>query len=400
MAGLGFLKEFLKDCEQKGIYNYVKVVEDTQTPTCTVNGKKVVNLSSNNYLGLATHPKLKEAMIKATEKYGAGSGAVRPIIGTMSIHKELDEKLAKFKKVESALTFVAGIAANRGVIQSVLSNPLNKKEEGEYAVISDELNHASIIDGVRLSKAKRYIFKHRDMADLKRVLEEVKGSPRIMIITDGVFSMDGDIAPLPEIAKLAKEYGAFTMVDDAHGEGVLGKNGRGTIDHFGLHKDWDIDMGTLSKALGCLGGYIAGCKDLTEYLIHQARPFLFSTAHPPGVAAACIAALEVLETETGLHEKLWDNTNFFKKNLKELGFDIGVSESPIVPIIAGPEKLAMELAKGLFEEGVLGVGIVFPTVARGKARVRTIVTATHTKEELKFAIDKIAKVSKKLKIIK
>jgi glycine C-acetyltransferase len=400
MAGLDFLQPYLDDLKAKGIYNYVKVVESAQTPTCIVNGKKVVNLSSNNYLGLATHPKLKEAMIKATEKWGVGAGAVRPIIGTMTIHKELDEKLAKFKKVESALTFVAGIAANRGSIQAILTNPLNKDEEGEYVVISDELNHASIIDGVRLTKAKRKIFKHKDMADLKKVLEESKGAPRIMIITDGVFSMDGDIAPLDKIYELAKQYGAFTMVDDAHGEGVLGKNGRGTVDHFGLHGKWDIDMGTLSKALGCLGGYIAGTKNLTEYLIHQARPFLFSTGHPPGVAAACIAAIDVLETEPEIHARLWENADFFKKGLRQLGLDIGETVTPIAPIIVGEERKAMELAKKLFEEGVLGVGIVFPTVARGKARVRTIVTATHTKEELTFALDKIGKVCKSLGIIK
>jgi glycine C-acetyltransferase len=399
MPGLDFLQVYLDDLKNKGIYNYVKVVESEQTPTCIVNGRKVVNLSSNNYLGLATHPKLRQAMIDATQKWGVGAGAVRPIIGTMTIHKELEEKLAKFKHTESTLVFVAGIAANRGVIQALLTNPLNKDEEGEYVVISDELNHASIIDGVRLSRAKRQIYKHKDMADLKRVLEEVKGAPRIMIITDGVFSMDGDIAPLPEIAKLAKQYGAFTMVDDAHGEGVLGKNGRGTVDHFNLHGQWDIDMGTLSKALGCLGGYIAGSKNLTEYLIHQARPFLFSTGHPPGVAAACIAALEVLETEPQLHAQMWENSKFFKAGLSQLGFNTGNSETPITPVIVGDEKLAMLLAKRLFEEGVLGVGIVFPTVARGKARVRTIVTATHTRKELEFALDKFAKVGKELKII-
>lgn len=399
MAGLDFLQVYLDDLKNKGIYNYVKVVESEQKPTCIVNGRQVVNMSSNNYLGLATHPKLRKAMIEAINKWGAGAGAVRPIIGTMSIHKELEEKLAKFKHTESSLVFVAGIAANRGVIQALLTNPLNKDEEEQYVVISDELNHASIIDGVRLSRAKRAIYKHKDMIDLKRVLEQYKSAPRIMIITDGVFSMDGDIAPLPEIAKLAKQYGAFTMVDDAHGEGVLGKNGRGTVDHFNLHGQWDIDMGTLSKALGALGGYIAGSKNLTEYLIHQARPFLFSTAHPPAVAAACIAALEVLESEPELHEKLWENTKFFKNGLKQLGFNTGESETPITPIIVGDEKLAMDLAKRLFEEGVLGVGIVFPTVARGKARVRMIVTATHTKKEMEFVIDKLGKVGKELKII-
>ncbi|MEK7449230.1 MAG: glycine C-acetyltransferase [Planctomycetota bacterium] len=399
MPGLDFLQDELDDYRKRGIYNKVKVVSGEQLPTCIVDGRKVVNLSSNNYLGLATHPKLKKAMIEATEKWGVGAGAVRPIIGTMEIHVELDKKLAAFKKVESALVFVAGIAANRGVIQAVLSNQRNKDEEGQYVVISDELNHASIIDGVRLTKAKRAIYKHCDMTDLARVLEEVKSAPRIMIITDGVFSMDGDIAPLDKIYELAKKYGAITMVDDAHGEGVLGKNGRGTVDHFNLHGKWDIDMGTLSKALGCLGGYIAGSKNLTEYLIHQARPFLFSTAHPPGVAAACIAALEVLDEEPERHKQMWDNSQFFKEGLTKIGFNTGRSQTPITPIIIGDEAKAMEFSRKLYEEGVLGVGIIFPTVARGTARVRTIVTATHTRKELEFALDKFEKVGKIMGII-
>ena len=399
MPGLDFLQDELDDYRKRGIYNKVKVVSGEQLPTCIVDGRKVVNLSSNNYLGLATHPKLKKAMIEATEKWGVGAGAVRPIIGTMEIHVELDKKLAAFKKVESALVFVAGIAANRGVIQAVLSNQRNKDEEGQYVVISDELNHASIIDGVRLTKAKRAIYKHCDMTDLARVLEEVKSAPRIMIITDGVFSMDGDIAPLDKIYELAKKYGAITMVDDAHGEGVLGKNGRGTVDHFNLHGKWDIDMGTLSKALGCLGGYIAGSKNLTEYLIHQARPFLFSTAHPPGVAAACIAALEVLDEEPERHKQMWDNSQFFKEGLTKIGFNTGRSQTPITPIIIGDEAKAMEFSRKLYEEGVLGVGIIFPTVALGTARVRTIVTATHTRKELEFALDKFEKVGKIMGII-
>lgn len=396
--GLDFLKEEMDDIRKRGVYNKLRIVQGEQLPTSLVDGKKVVNLSSNNYLGLATHPKIREAAIAAIKKYGFGAGAVRPIIGTMDIHIELEEKLAKYKHMESSLVFVAGIAANRGSIQSLLSSR-KKGEDKEFVVISDELNHASIIDGVRLTKAKRYIFKHKDMNDLKRVLEEVKSAPRIMIITDGVFSMDGDIAPLAQIAELARQYGAFTMVDDAHGEGVLGKNGRGTIDHFNLHGKWDIDMGTLSKAVGCLGGFIAGPRALIEYLIHNARPFLFSTAHPPAVAAACITAMDIMETETWRHEKLWANARFMKKGLEDIGYDTGVSETPINPAIIGDESKTMEFSRKLYEEGVLGLGIVFPTVPRGKARIRTIVTATHTQKEMEFALDKFKKVGKVLEVI-
>jgi glycine C-acetyltransferase len=398
MPGLDFLKEEIADLKNRGVFQPLRVVTGEQLPTSIIDGKKVVNLSSNNYLGLATHPKMRKAMIDATKKFGVGAGAVRPIIGTMDIHIQLEKKLAEFKHMESSLVFVAGIAANRGAIQALLSSR-NKDEDDKFVAISDELNHASIIDGVRLTKAKRFIYKHKDMEDLERVLKEVQGALRIMIITDGVFSMDGDIAPLPGIAKLAKKYGAFTMVDDAHGEGVLGRNGRGTVDHFKLQGQWDIDMGTMSKAMGCLGGYIAGCKDLTDFLIHNARPFLFSTGHPPGVVAACIAALEVLETETWRHEKLWENTKFFKTELSKLGLNIGKSETPIVPIIIGDEVKTVEFSKKLFSEGVFGLRIVFPMVARGAARIRCIVTATHTQEELQFAIDKIKKVAQEFKII-
>ncbi|MFA5794379.1 MAG: glycine C-acetyltransferase [Candidatus Brocadiia bacterium] len=398
MPGLDFLKVELDELKKQGLYQPLRVLGSEQLPTSIVNGKKVVNLSSNNYLGLATHPKMKEAMIEATKKWGAGAGAVRPIIGTMDIHLQLEKKLAEFKHMESSLVFVAGIAANRGCIQSVLSSKI-KGEDEKFVVISDELNHASIIDGVRLSKAQRKVYKHKDMAELEKVLKESQGAPRIMIITDGVFSMDGDIAPLPEIAKLAKQYGAFTMVDDAHGEGVLGRNGRGTIDHFGLQGQWDIDMGTLSKAMGCLGGYIAGTKNLTDYLIQSARPFLFTTAHPPGVAAACIAAIDVMESEPWRHEKLWSNSKFFKAELSKLGFNIGNSETPITPIMIGDEVLTEKFSQRLFEEGVFGLRIIFPMVAKGKARIRTIVTATHTEEELRFALEKMKKVGQELRII-
>jgi glycine C-acetyltransferase len=398
MSGLDFLQKELDDLKTQGLYQPLRVLGSEQLPTSIVNGKKVVNLSSNNYLGLATHPKMKKAMIEATEKWGAGAGAVRPIIGTMEIHNQLEKKLAEFKHMEASLVFVAGIAANRGVIQALLTSKV-KGEDEKFVVISDELNHASIIDGVRLSKAQRKVYKHKDMSELEKVLKESQGAPRIMIITDGVFSMDGDIAPLPEIAKLAKQYGAFTMVDDAHGEGVLGKNGRGTVDHFGLQGKWDIDMGTLSKAMGCLGGYVAGSQNLRDYLIQTARPFLFTTAHPPGVAAACLAAMEIVQEETWRHEKLWANSKMFKTELQKMGFNTGRSETPITPIIIGDEVKTEQFSQKLFEEGVFGLRIVFPMVAKGAARIRTIVTATHTDEELRFALDKIKKVGQELRII-
>jgi len=395
-----FLKEEVDDLKNRGVFTEQRVLGGPQLPVSIVDGKEVINMSSNNYLGLATHPALKKAMIEATEKWGAGAGAVRPIIGTNSLHIELEKRLAEFKGTESCLVFVAGIAANRGTIQALLSS-----KQDEDAVVSDELNHASIIDGVRLTKTKRYIYKHNDMAELEEKLKEAQGARRIMVITDGVFSMDGDIAPLDEIAKLAKKYNAFTFADDAHASGVLGPNGRGTVSHFVAqgkmkYEDWDIQMGTLSKGLGCLGGYICGPKDLTDYLRHSARPFLFSTAHPPGVAAACIAALDVVtKDEPELVDRLWENAEFFKKGLKTLGFDTGRSETPITPVIVGEEAKTMQFMRALFEEGVMGVGIVFPTVPRGAARVRTIVTATHTKEHLQKALDVFEKVGKEMGII-
>ncbi len=394
-----FLQDEVDDLKKRGVFTEQRVLNGPQLPTSVIDGKEVINMSSNNYLGLATHPRLKKAMIEATEKWGAGAGAVRPIIGTNEIHIELEKRLAEFKGTESSLVFVAGIAANRGTIQALLSN-----KQDEDAVISDQLNHASIIDGVRLTKAKRYIFNHCDMADLEAKLKEAQGHRRIMVITDGVFSMDGDIAPLDEIAKLVKEYGAFTFADDAHASGVLGPNGRGTVSHFVEqgkmeYEDWDIQMGTLSKGLGCLGGYICGTRNLTDHLRHAARPFLFSTAHPPGVAAACIAALDVVMEEPELVETLWKNTDFFKKGLKDLGFDTGRSETPIAPIIVGDEAKTMEFMRRLYDAGVMGVGIVFPTVPRGAARVRTIVTATHTMEELQKALDIFEKIGKQMEIV-
>ena len=394
-----FLQDEVDDLKKRGVFTEQRVLNGPQLPTSKIDGKEVINMSSNNYLGLATHPRLKKAMIEATEKWGAGAGAVRPIIGTNELHIELEKRLAEFKGTESCLVFVAGIAANRGTIQAILSN-----KQDEDAVISDELNHASIIDGVRLTKAKRFIFKHCDMADLEAKLKEAQGARRIMVITDGVFSMDGDIAPLDEIAKLAKQYNAFTFVDDAHASGVLGPSGRGTVSHFVeqgkmKYEDWDIQMGTLSKGLGCLGGYICGTKNLTDVLRHAARPFLFSTAHPPGVAAACIASLDVVLEQPELVDKLWENADFFKKGLQDLGFDTGRSETPITPIIVGDEAKTMDFMRALYDAGVMGVGIVFPTVPRGTARVRTIVTATHSMEELQRALDIFAEIGKKMEIV-
>jgi glycine C-acetyltransferase len=391
---MGFLQEEVDDLKRRGVFTEQRVLDSPQLPLSIVDGREVVNLSSNNYLGLTTHPKVVAAAIEATKKWGAGAGAVRPIIGTMRIHVELEDKLAWFKETESALVFVAGIAANRGAIQALLSS------EQDY-VISDELNHASIIDGVRLSKAKRDIYKHCDMNALEEALKRAKAANarRTMIITDGVFSMDGDIAPLDKIAEMADKYGAFTFVDDAHAAGVLGKNGRGTVSHFNLKGRWDIQMGTLSKGMGVLGGYIAGPKNLTDFLRHAARPFLFSTAHPPAVPAALLAVIDIMLTEPQIIERLWENTKFFKEGLKKLGFDTGRSVTPITPVIVGEEEKTMRFMRKLFDEGVMGVGIVFPTVPRGAARVRTIVTATHTKEQLQFALDKFAKVGKEFGVI-
>ena len=393
--GLAFLEEEIADLKKRGVFApEQRALDSPSEAEIVVDGKKVINLCSNNYLGLTNHPKLKEAGHRAIDEWGIGAGAVRPIIGTMRIHVELEERLARFKGTESCLVFVAGIAANRGTIQALIPGP-------ENAVISDRLNHASIIDGVRLTKANRFIYEHCDMNSLEDVLKQAQGAKRIMIITDGVFSMDGDIAPLPEIAELAEKYGAFTMVDDAHASGVLGKGGRGTVSHFNLEEKWDIQMGTLSKGMGVLGGYIAGSRNLTDFLRHTARPFLFSTAHPPAVAAACIAAVDLLESEEGeaLVKKLWDNARYFQGKLRELGFDLGNTQTPITPLIIGGEEKTMKFSRRLYEEGVMGTGIVYPTVPRGTERVRFMVSAMHTKEILDRAIEIIEKVAKEFAII-
>ena len=395
---LSYLSDQMNELRQKGTHFKLRVLEEPQAPECVFDGKRVINLASNNYLGLTTHPKLEQAAMAAIKKYGVGSGAVRTVSGTMSIHMELEEKIARFKKTEACVVFQSGFAANAGTVSAILGK--------EDFIISDELNHASIIDGARLSKAKIKVFRHKDVAHAEELLKEVAGEPgHKLIITDGVFSMDGDVGPLPALCDLAEKYGAIMMVDDAHASGVLGKNGRGTPDHFQVHGRVDVQVGTLSKAIGALGGYVCGSKELIDFLYHRARPFLFSTSHPPSVAATCIAAFEVLEQEPELMDKLWANTRFFKKELGLLGFNIGgistpASETPITPIIVGEGRLAMEFSRELFNEGVFTPGIAYPTVAEGKARLRTIMTATHTQEQLSQALEVLKRVGSRMGIIK
>ncbi len=388
---LSFLSDELSSLKAQGLYRHLRVLDDEQRATTRFDGKSVVNLSSNNYLGLTTHPLLREKAIAAIEQYGAGSGSVRTIAGTMEIHMELERRLAAFKQTEAVVVFQSGFAANAGTVSAILGK--------EDVIVSDELNHASIIDGARLSRAAIKVFPHRDVDAARKILQELPPAQKKLVITDGVFSMDGDLGPVAELAAAAEEYGAIMMVDDAHASGVFGRNGRGTIDHFNAHGHVDIQVGTLSKAMGALGGYVAGTRALIDFLCHRARPFLFSTSHPPAVAAACIAAVDVLESQPELIERLWDNTRFFKEGLASHGFNTGLSESPITPVIAGEGALAMKLSDRLFEEGVFAQGIAFPTVARDKARVRTIVTATHTREELQFALDTFGRVGKELGII-
>ena len=394
---LSYLTDQINDLKQRGTHFKLRVLEEAQTPECTFDGKKVINLASNNYLGLTTHPKLREAALAALNKYGVGSGAVRTVSGTMTIHMELEEKIARFKNVEACVVFQSGFAANAGTVSAILG-------KGDF-IISDELNHASIIDGARLSRATIKVFRHKDVAHAEELLKEVAGDPgHKLVITDGVFSMDGDIGALPALCDLAEKYGAIMMVDDAHASGVLGRNGRGTIDHFKVHGRVDVQVGTLSKAIGALGGYVCGTRDLIDFLYHRARPFLFSTSHPPSVAATCIAAFDVLEQEPQLMDTLWENTRFFKKELGTLGFNIGgkntpVSETPITPIIVGEGRLAMEFSRELFKEGVFTPGIAYPTVAEGKARLRTIMTATHTRDQLSKSLEILSRVGKRMGII-
>lgn len=393
MDALAFLAAEVAQLKDQGVFRIPRVLKGQQGARAVFDGREVVNLSSNNYLGLASHPKLREAAREAVARYGAGSGSVRTIAGTMSLHEELEARLARFKRTEAALVFQSGFTANAGTVSAILGK--------EDLIVSDQLNHASIIDGARLSRATIKVYPHRDMAGLRQALEEAKGEGfrRTLVITDGVFSMDGDVAPLPEVVALAREYGAISMVDDAHASGVMGRNGRGTVDHFGLHGQVDIQVGTLSKAVGVLGGYVAGSRTLIDYLIQRARPFLFSTSHPPAVTAACLAALDILENEPELIDRLWENTRFFKRGLAELGFDTGISETPITPVIVGEGSRAMKFSDRLFEEGVFAQGIAYPTVPKDKARVRTIVTAGHTPDDLAFALDVFGRVGREMGII-
>src|ERR1051325_11679531 len=394
---LAYLGEQLDELKKKGTYFKLRVLEDEQSLECTFEGKRVINLASNNYLGRTTHPKLKEAAIEATRKYGVGSGAVRTIAGTMKIHMELEEKIARFKNVEACVVFQSGFTANAGTVSAILGK--------EDFIISDELNHASIIDGARLSRAKILVFRHKDAAHAEEQLASVKDQPgKKLVITDGVFSMDGDIGPLPGLCDVAEKYGSIMMVDDAHASGVLGRNGRGTVDHFGVHGRVDVQVGTLSKAIGALGGYVCGTRDLIDFLYHRGRPFLFSTSHPPSVAATCIAAFDVLEQEPERIDKLWENTRYFKSELGNVGFNIGgkntpASETPITPVIVGEGRLAMEFSRELFKEGLMATGIAFPTVPEGKARIRTIMSAAHTHEQLQQALEILSRVGKRLGII-
>ena len=389
---LSYLHDQLEQWRAEGTYQRLRVLESESAAESRFDGKQVINLASNNYLGLTTHPKLREAAIEAVRKYGVGSGAVRTISGTMRLHLELEERIARFKNVEACVVFQSGFAANAGTVAAILGP--------EDHIVSDELNHASIIDGCRLSKAKIHVFPHKDAAAAEKILAELDSAPgRKLLISDGVFSMDGDIGALPGLVEAAEKHGAIMMVDDAHASGVLGRNGRGTIDHFGLHGRVQVQVGTLSKAIGVLGGYVCGSRDLIEFLYHRARPFLFSTSHPPAVAAACLAAFDVLEQEPERIQNLWDNTKYFKQGLTSAGFHTGNSETPITPVIVGEARLAHELSRALFEEGVLATGIGFPTVPKGKARVRTIVTATHTKAELDRALEAFRKVGKRLGIL-
>ncbi|CUB32183.1 MULTISPECIES: glycine C-acetyltransferase [Bacillus] len=386
-----FLKAELDSMKENHTWQDIKQLESMQGPSVTVNHQKVIQLSSNNYLGFTSHPRLINAAQEAVQQYGAGTGSVRTIAGTFTMHQELEKKLAAFKKTEAALVFQSGFTTNQGVLSSILSK--------EDIVISDELNHASIIDGIRLTKADKKVYQHVNMSDLERVLRKSMNYRMRLIVTDGVFSMDGNIAPLPDIVELAEKYDAFVMVDDAHASGVLGESGRGTVNHFGLDGRVHIQVGTLSKAIGVLGGYAAGSKVLIDYLRHKGRPFLFSTSHPPAVTAACMEAIDVLLEEPEHMERLWENTAYFKAMLVKMGLTLTKSETPILPILIGDEGVAKQFSDQLLSHGVFAQSIVFPTVAKGKARIRTIITAEHTKDELDQALDVIEKTAKELQLL-
>ncbi|WP_158787787.1 glycine C-acetyltransferase [Granulicella sp. L46] len=394
---LAHLSAQLEALRIQGTYFKLRVLDDAQAPVCHYDGREVINLASNNYLGLCDHPKLREAATAAIEKYGVGSGAVRTIAGTMRIHMELEEKIAHFKGVEACVVFQSGFTANAGTVSSILGK--------EDFILSDELNHASIIDGARLSRAKIKVFRHKDVEHAEELLKEIQNEPgHKLVITDGVFSMDGDIGPVGSLAYLCEKYGAIMMVDDAHASGVLGRNGRGSVDHFGCTQRVDVQVGTLSKAIGALGGYVCGSRDLIDYLYHRARPFLFSTSHPPSVAASCIAAFDILENEPDRIERLWSNTRYFQEQLTHAGFDIGgrttpKSETPITPIIIGDGRKTMEFSRAIFEQGVMATGIAFPTVPEGKARVRCIMTSEHTQSQIDKALEVLTGTAKRMELL-
>ncbi len=388
---LAFLDDELSDLRGRGVWRWPRVLEGPQEPVSRYDGREVINLCSNNYLGLATHPALKAAALEAIATQGVGSGAVRTIAGNMAIHQTLEAELATFKHTEAALLFQSGFTANAGTVAALLGP--------DDVVVSDELNHASIIDGCRLSGAQKKIFPHKDVGAARRMLADARGARRVLLITDGVFSMDGDIAPLPVLVEAAEDHSALMMVDDAHASGVVGRDGRGTVDHFGMHGRVHIQVGTLSKAFAGLGGYVAGSRSLVDLLMHRARPLLFSTSHPPSVAASALAGVRLVQSHPELITRLWENTRLLKEGLKRAGFDTGLSETPITPVIVGDEALAMALSDRLFDEGVFAVGIAFPTVPRGRARVRTIVTAAHTAAHLEQALEAFVRAGRALGVI-
>lgn len=394
---LAHLSAVLDGLREKGTYFHLRVLDDEQGPLCHYDGREVINLASNNYLGLCNDPRLREAATKAIADFGVGSGAVRTIAGTMRIHMELEEKIAAFKGVEACVVFQSGFTANAGTVSSVLGK--------EDFILSDELNHASIIDGARLSRAKIKVFRHKDVDHCEQLLQEIANEPgQKLVITDGVFSMDGDIGPVDKLADLCERYGAIMMVDDAHASGVLGRNGRGSVDHFGCTDRVDIQVGTLSKAIGALGGYVCGSRDLIDFLYHRARPFLFSTSHPPSVAASCIAAFDILQNEPERIDRLWENTRYFQEQLRSAGFNIGgettpATETPITPILVGEGRKAMEFSRALFDRGVMATGIAFPTVPEGKARIRCIMTSEHSRDQIDTALETLTTTARELGLL-
>lgn len=385
---LAWIEKEIENLKAQGLYKHVRTLEGPSGPEIVVDGKKVLNFCSNNYLGFTNNPILKKAAIKAIEKYGVGTGAVRTIAGTMVLHLELEKKLAKFKKAEDVIVFQSGLMANIAVIPALMG-------EGDV-IFSDELNHASIIDGCRLSKATVVRYPHNNLVELEKLVKQNAKAPKKLIVTDGVFSMDGDISNLTGIVKIADKYDCLTMVDDAHGEGVLGKSGRGIVDHYKLHGKFDIEVGTLSKAFGVVGGFVAGKKIIIDWLRQKSRPFLFSTSLSPADIASCIAAVDILEKSDALVKKMWANAKYFKEKMVELGFDVGHSVTPIVPVMLMDEKLAVEFSKRLFAKGIFAVALCYPTVAMGKARIRVMISAAHTKKHLDQALSAFAQVKKEI----